>query len=476
MSTTTGLDWPLVGRTGDLERIAAAFDERAVRVVHIVGDAGTGKSRLAQEALTVAELDGFPVAHVTATASAATVPLSTLGPLLPPSAEQGDPAAVLDRVAAHVRDLADGSRMVVHVDDVDLLDAVSCTLLARLWQEGVVLVVATQRQGTTTPDVLVAESRRGGVQRLDLADLPRPSVATLLHHVLRGPVSAGAEHALWTASGGNPLFLRELVTGAVLGGRLSESDGVWVLDGAPRRHRRARRSRGRAARAPRHRRARARRPARAVRPARRRRAGHGVPARRARAARGRRRHHGEGRPAAPGGGARAPRLRAGRARRAAAAQGPSAAHGPARAQRVLRLATSRRRAARGRVAARRDRHRRRVAARRGGASSPAAPTTTRSSSGSRRPLCCSSPTSARARCSARRSTSRAGSPTPTRCSRRRTPLSATTPTPTTSSGSGSSTGSCCSSVSAAGRRRSTVWVAPPTRWLRCRSRPSSAPS
>jgi hypothetical protein len=231
VSTATGLDWPLVGRTGDLERIATALPDPAVRVVHIVGDAGTGKSRLAQEALALAELDGFPVAHVTATSSAATVPLSILGPLLPPSAGSGDPAAVLDRVAAHVRDLADGSRLVVHVDDVDLLDAVSGTVLARLWQEGVALVVATQRAGTTTPDVLVAEARRGGVQRLDLADLPRTSVATLLHQVLRGPVSAGAEHALWTASGGNPLFLRELVTGAVLGGRLSASDGVWVLDG-----------------------------------------------------------------------------------------------------------------------------------------------------------------------------------------------------------------------------------------------------
>ena len=476
MSTTTGLDWPLVGRTGDLERIAAAFDQGAVRVVHIVGDAGTGKSRLAQEALTVAELDGFPVAHVTATASAATVPLSTLGPLLPPSAEQGDPAAVLDRVAAHVRDLADGSRMVVHVDDVDLLDAVSCTLLARLWQEGVVLVVATQRQGTTTPDVLVAESRRGGVQRLDLADLPRPSVATLLHHVLRGPVSAGAEHALWTASGGNPLFLRELVTGAVLGGRLSESDGVWVLDGAPRRHRRARGSRGRAARAPRHGRARARRPARAVRSARRRRAGHGVPARRARAARGRRCHHGEGRPAAPGGVARAPRLRAGRARRAAAAQGPSAAHGPARSQRVLRLATSRGRAARGRVAARRDRHRRRIAARRGGPARPRRPRlrARRAARGGRRAARAGRPREH----PARRGPLRAG---PFRRRRRGArgggrSCSATASTPTTSSGSGSSTGSCCSSVSAAGRRRSTVWVAPPTRWLRCRSRPSSASS
>jgi DNA-binding CsgD family transcriptional regulator len=231
VSTTTGLDWPLVGRSSDLQRVTAAFDEPSVRVVHVVGDPGTGKSRLAQEALVGAELDGFPVAHLTATASAATVPLSILGPLLPPSADQADPATLLDRVAAHVRDLADGSRMVVHVDDVDLLDAVSCTLLARLWQEGVVLVVATQRLGTPAPDVLLAESRRGGVRRLDLADLPRSSVATLLHHVLRGPVSASAEHALWTASGGNPLFLRELVTGAVLGGRLAESDGVWVLDG-----------------------------------------------------------------------------------------------------------------------------------------------------------------------------------------------------------------------------------------------------
>ena len=36
-----------------------------------------------------------------------------------------------------------------------------------------------------------ARRHRGGVQRLDLADLPRPSVATLLHHVLRGTGLAG---------------------------------------------------------------------------------------------------------------------------------------------------------------------------------------------------------------------------------------------------------------------------------------------
>lgn len=233
MSTTTALSWPLVGRTADLERIVAALADDAVRVVHLVGDAGTGKSRLAEESLRGAELDGYPVAHVAASEAAAVVPLSALSPLLPPGTSPSlEPAAVLDSVADHVRELGDGARVVVHVDDVDALDVVSLDLLARLWREGLAVVVATQRTGTPTPGVLMAEQRRGGVLRVEVGDLPRSSVSSLLHHVLRGPVSGGAELALWDVSRGNPLYLRELVTSAVIAERLTEVDGVWVLDGA----------------------------------------------------------------------------------------------------------------------------------------------------------------------------------------------------------------------------------------------------
>ncbi|MFC6236917.1 LuxR C-terminal-related transcriptional regulator [Longivirga aurantiaca] len=233
MGTTTVLTWPLVGRTADLERIVSALADDSVRVVHLVGDAGTGKSRLAEEALRGAELDGYPVAHVAASEAAAVVPLSALSPLLPSGTSPAlDPGAVLDSVVDHVRELGDGARVVVHVDDIDQLDVVSADLLARLWRDGLVAVVATQRTGTATPGVLMTEQRRGGVLRIDLGDLPRPSASSLLHHVLRGPVSAGAEHALWDVAQGNPLYLRELVTSAVLADRLAPVDGVWVLDGA----------------------------------------------------------------------------------------------------------------------------------------------------------------------------------------------------------------------------------------------------
>ena len=175
MGTTTMLSWPLVGRTADLERIVAALSDDAVRVVHLVGDAGTGKSRLAEECLRGAELDGYPVAHVAASDAAAVVPLSALSPLLPAGTSPSlDPGGVLDSVVAHVRELGDGARVVVHVDDVDRLDVVSADLLARLWREGLVVVVATQRSGTATPGVLLAEQRRGACRASTSATSPAP--------------------------------------------------------------------------------------------------------------------------------------------------------------------------------------------------------------------------------------------------------------------------------------------------------------
>src|SRR4029077_10261329 len=51
------------------------------------------------------------------------------------------------------------------------------------------------------------------------------------HLTLGGPVAGTAAVALWNASQGNVLFLRELVLGGRASGVLQDVDGVWTLVG-----------------------------------------------------------------------------------------------------------------------------------------------------------------------------------------------------------------------------------------------------
>ncbi len=66
--------------------------------------------------------------------------------------------------------------------------------------------------------------------RVDLGDLDPIGVDTLLHIALEGPLDGAASAALWRASGGNVLALRELVLGAQERGALVRRDGTWFLD------------------------------------------------------------------------------------------------------------------------------------------------------------------------------------------------------------------------------------------------------
>ncbi len=72
---------------------------------------------------------------------------------------------------------------------------------------------------------------RARVRRIDLDDLDRAAVDTLLHLVLRGPVEAATVAEVWRASQGNVLLVRELVLGALDCDRLLYQHGVWRLVG-----------------------------------------------------------------------------------------------------------------------------------------------------------------------------------------------------------------------------------------------------
>ena len=69
-------DWPLVGRVEEMRLVADALGDAADGVdgagIVIAGQAGVGKSRLAREAVAVAEQRGWLVRSVAGTAAART--------------------------------------------------------------------------------------------------------------------------------------------------------------------------------------------------------------------------------------------------------------------------------------------------------------------------------------------------------------------------------------------------------------------
>ena len=117
------------------------------------------------------------------------------------------------------------------MDDLHLLDTTSATFVCQLVDADLVFLVSTVRSEATLPPGLDALWHRARVRRVDLEDLDRAAVDTLLHLVLRGPVEVTTVTDIWTASRGNVLFVRELVLGAVDAGHLVDQHGVWRLIG-----------------------------------------------------------------------------------------------------------------------------------------------------------------------------------------------------------------------------------------------------
>ena len=111
--------WPFVGRDEQLRFIAAAYRDASVSGVVVVGDAGFGKTRLAREAMARLAAPGRRIEWVTATRSAAVIPLGAVSQLLPPGCpDDGGLAAFLHAVRHFAAD--GGRRMVLAVDDAHL--------------------------------------------------------------------------------------------------------------------------------------------------------------------------------------------------------------------------------------------------------------------------------------------------------------------------------------------------------------------
>ena len=220
--------WPLVGRQAELEVLSAVLADTPAGGVVLVGEAGIGKTRMAREALARAEAAGWGVEWLAATRAAASIPFGAVSHLLPPAERLDDDRLdTLRRTAELLAERSRGRPLLIGVDDAHLLDDASAALVHQLTFRGIAVVVATVRTGEPAPDPVIALWKDDLTRRLDLSALPPSATAELLERSLGGPVDGVTKEEVLRITGGNPMYLRELVLGGLESGALRQVDKVW---------------------------------------------------------------------------------------------------------------------------------------------------------------------------------------------------------------------------------------------------------
>jgi DNA-binding CsgD family transcriptional regulator len=232
----TELVWPLVGRADEVQRVASLLAAGEGAGVVFVGAAGVGKTRLAEECLNAAAAAGYATARVQASRAARTIPFGAFSSLLPATLDDdGEPVEqrTLRAGRAAVAALShDGRPPVILVDDAHLLDNSSAVLLHQCAVTRAARLVVTVRSGVPASDPVMALWKDGLAERVDVGPLSRAAVSDLVERALAGPVDGRLLRDLWNATGGNALFVRELVLDTLQAGTLRSVNGLWTLAGS----------------------------------------------------------------------------------------------------------------------------------------------------------------------------------------------------------------------------------------------------
>jgi len=227
----TGSGWPLVARDDEQRQALAALNGGAqFDGVALVGDSGVGKSTLARALADTLESGGATVRYVLGTHTGSTVPLGAFFRSVAVEAAQ-EPAAML--ASAH-KTLELEEDLVVVVDDAQLLDPLSSTLVHQLAVSGNARLIVTIRSGGPVPDAVTALLKERLLLSLRVEAFTREQTESLARAVLGGAVDTRLINELQDRTAGSPLLLRGLLSSGRESGVLVRTDAGWQLRGALR--------------------------------------------------------------------------------------------------------------------------------------------------------------------------------------------------------------------------------------------------
>jgi DNA-binding CsgD family transcriptional regulator len=229
--------WPLVGRSNEISQLKTSISRRRGAV--ITGPPGAGKTVLANLGVEFGREQGMAVALVSGTEVARPYLFGAFASLLHRDSDLVGPESHADQLRRYMHELLDdaGPRpLLVFVDDAHLLDDGSASLVHQLAQSGTATVLACVlspgRATQPAGDPMVVLWKDYGATRIELGLLDGQAMEDLLLAVLGGPVDTVSLRQFAERSLGDPLFLHELIVGALESGSLREENGIWRLRGA----------------------------------------------------------------------------------------------------------------------------------------------------------------------------------------------------------------------------------------------------
>ncbi|WP_202862498.1 AfsR/SARP family transcriptional regulator [Antricoccus suffuscus] len=198
------------------------------RALILTGPAGIGKTHLLRTLAATFESQHRLAPLLSASPLSKTIPLGVfLGTAGSIPEDRFTPAALIDFFTRQ------RSQAVLLVDNVDQLDDTSLFVITALIRTSGLPAVMTIHDLNNAPQEITALYDSGELSQVAVEGLTAADVDELAIHMVGGPLTPDTRPRILEIASGNPLHLREIITGSLHEGRLAHTVHGWELQGTP---------------------------------------------------------------------------------------------------------------------------------------------------------------------------------------------------------------------------------------------------